>query len=352
MKILYIIPQDKEGNEHISGVEYHRLEVPFSNLAYDTSFEIVKANDVKVDYLPDIVVCNRTVSKYGYKHNLEAIQYLKEKNIPYILDLDDYWILGENHRLNNYWQENNIAQQVLDSIHSAREVWVTNQYLRSKVLPHHQSIRIVPNAIDFSQPQFQTKPKTNDKCIIGWSGSNTHYMDIKTHENSFKKLHTDRLIQKDYQVLLAGYHHNDYWMNRIEMIMAAQGRATPYTYNRLPALNVFSYAQLFSNFDISLCLLNESEFNKCKSNLKILESGAHKCAVIASDVYPYNATIKHMENGLLINNKDPNALYDAIRLLIKNKNLRAELGENLHTFVKDNYSIDKINESRKQWIKS
>ena len=39
MKVLYIIPQDKNQNEHISGVEYHRLEVPLSRLAENQDFE-------------------------------------------------------------------------------------------------------------------------------------------------------------------------------------------------------------------------------------------------------------------------------------------------------------------------
>ncbi len=50
---------------------------------------------------------------------------------------------------------------------------------------------------------------------------------------------------------------------------------------------VNTYANNYNNFDVSLAPLVESLFNNNKSQLKVIEAGFHKKALIASETNPY-----------------------------------------------------------------
>ena len=58
-------------------------------------------------------------------------------------------------------------------------------------------------------------------------------------------------------------------------------------YRRVWTKPITSYASNYNLFDISLAPLKESTFNKVKSQLKVIEAGFHKKAIIAQDFGPY-----------------------------------------------------------------
>jgi len=109
--------------EKVGGVEYHRLEVPFVNMVndYDVSFTNLVSG---LEFKPDLVIANRTISLYGFESCLKEIEYLKTNGIPYILDLDDYWVLGKDHILHQHYKDLRMAEQILVSIINASCVWV------------------------------------------------------------------------------------------------------------------------------------------------------------------------------------------------------------------------------------
>ena len=58
-------------------------------------------------------------------------------------------------------------------------------------------------------------------------------------------------------------------------------------YRRVWTKPITSYASNYNLFDISLAPLEENLFNKVKSQLKVIEAGFHKKAIIAQDFGPY-----------------------------------------------------------------
>jgi glycosyltransferase involved in cell wall biosynthesis len=68
---------------------------------------------------------------------------------------------------------------------------------------------------------------------------------------------------------------------------------------RMNPVDITQYAQLYKFFDVSLSPLKNSTFNKCKSELKVVEAGFTRTAIIASNVTPYKEVIKHEETGIL-----------------------------------------------------
>jgi glycosyltransferase involved in cell wall biosynthesis len=75
--------------------------------------------------------------------------------------------------------------------------------------------------------------------------------------------------------------------------------------------------------DIGLIPLKDTEFNRAKSNLKMLEMGAFGLPVIVSDVEPYQELSKNGINCLVVGKRE---WYKSIRKLIDNHSLCTDLG--------------------------
>jgi glycosyltransferase involved in cell wall biosynthesis len=110
-----------------------------------------------------------------------------------------------------------------------------------------------------------------------------------------------------------------------------------------------------------LAPLRDSFFNANKSQLKIIEAGFHKKAIIASDVKPYtldlisaydNGKLNDSGNALLVSpNKNHKQWSKHIKFLMDNPELAKELGERLYETVKDKYSLPKVCKDRVEFLK-
>ena len=91
-------------------------------------------------------------------------------------------------------------------------------------------------------------------------------------------------------------------------------------------------------------------FNEVKSELKIIETGMKKKVLIAQNFGIYKELLKDGVTGLLVsdNKKD---WYKAIKKVILNKDLREELANNLHNFVKNKYDINNVTKQRVELYK-
>ena len=121
---------------------------------------------------------------------------------------------------------------------------------------------------------------------------------------------------------------------------------------------VTGYAKNYSKFDISLSPIKNTMFNRMKSQLKVIEAGFYKKALIASNIGPYTIDLKHcMENGnfvdgnaILINEARNHADWAKfIEKLVKNPNLIKDMGERLYETVKDKYDLKNVTNDRKQF---
>jgi glycosyltransferase involved in cell wall biosynthesis len=112
-------------------------------------------------------------------------------------------------------------------------------------------------------------------------------------------------------------------------------------------------------FDISLAPIEENIFNKVKSQLKVIEAGFHKKAIIAQNYGPYQIDLVNSyefgggwhENGnsiLIDTNKNHKDWYKFVKKLVENPELIQQLSTNLHKTVSETYSIDKVTENRRE----
>jgi glycosyltransferase involved in cell wall biosynthesis len=107
-------------------------------------------------------------------------------------------------------------------------------------------------------------------------------------------------------------------------------------------LDIHLYAQLYRHFDVALAPLLNTKFNRCKSELKVVEAGYTKTAIIASNTTPYKETIIHNKTGILCSTPEDWRKAVAEMTLEKAQNLAGELYE----YCKKHYDISQINKER------
>jgi glycosyltransferase involved in cell wall biosynthesis len=98
-----------------------------------------------------------------------------------------------------------------------------------------------------------------------------------------------------------------------------------------------------------------------KSQLKVIEAGFYKKALIASNIGPYTIDLKHaLKNGnftdgnalLVDENRNHSDWSKYIKKLLTNPNLVTDLGERLYETVKDKYDLNQVTKTRAEWYKS
>jgi len=109
--------------------------------------------------------------------------------------------------------------------------------------------------------------------------------------------------------------------------------------------------------------LKEHDFNKNKSQLKVIEAGFHKKALIAQNYGPYQIDCVNLfeyggninENGnaiLIDTHKNHKDWYKALKKLKDNPELVELLSNNLYNTVKDRYHIDTVTSKRAEFYQT
>jgi glycosyltransferase involved in cell wall biosynthesis len=132
-------------------------------------------------------------------------------------------------------------------------------------------------------------------------------------------------------------------------------------YVRVWTKPVTSYARNYSKFDVSLSPIKNVIFNRVKSQLKVIEAGFYKKAIIASNIGPYTIDLVHcLNNGKFVDgnallvdeNRNHSDWAKFIEKLIKNPNMAKDMGERLYETVKDTYDLNVVTANRASFYKS
>ena len=134
-------------------------------------------------------------------------------------------------------------------------------------------------------------------------------------------------------------------------------------YRRIWTKPITSFALNYNLFDVSMAPLKEHTFNQCKSQLKVIEAGFHKKALIAQDFGPYKidcvnmfergGNINEKGNAILIDsNRNHKDWYKAMKKLHDNPELVDLISENLFNTVNERYHIDVVTKTRAEFYKT
>jgi len=316
-----------------SAVSKYRINPLIENLGAKVRTEILRKNSKstigelseKFRKLGDIWV----IKYISDDHTLNVLHSMKKVvGARIIVDIDD-----------NLWQTptGNVAKGTINqfvnqglmmtkSVQDADWVTVSTEPMRVALKPLNEKIAVLPNYVVPSEWNFKRKP--HERIRIAWVWSPTHIPDMMEVEGALKK------IQKKYG-------------DKVEIIMMGTGLSVykGIKTTNIPGVPYAQYPKLFTELgiDISIAPLEKNDFNKCKSNIKWLESTMAGAAFIGSKVYPYEFSVKDGKTGYIA---DSEAQWvKKMSFLIENEEKRADMVEAAQNEVLADYiSPDK-------WIK-
>jgi hypothetical protein len=99
----------------------------------------------------------------------------------------------------------------------------------------------------------------------------------------------------------------------------------------LPTLGIDKYTEVLATCDIALLPLNDTPFNRCKSDIKLIECASAQVAVICSDTVYANKP-EHKEFVVFANTQEE--WKEAITKLVKDSALRQENVAKALSYVK------------------
>ena len=397
IKVL-VLPSDKTGVGKFRSVDPHvMLQNMYPNdFHVDIDYE-PRINDINYWKQYQIVHIHRNIGNV-YEHTPNIVRMLKSLGIITVIDIDDYWMPGKEHPIHDIIRQNKINEKIVENLKHPDYVTTTTTIFANELKKVNKNVEIFPNAIDPSEPQFNEPTEESSKIRVGWLGGSSHLHDLMLLEGMVSKLSP---IQDKIQYVVCGFDtrgtiteinkqtgeqkqrpiqpHETVWAKYEEIFTNKYQIITPEykifldkfveepfenekneNYRRVWTKHITQYARNYSKFDISIAPIKNHMFNQVKSQLKVIEAGFYKKAIIASEVGPYTIDLRHaLKNGQFT---DGNALLVSesrnhsdwaknIKKLIDNPNMIVDLGERLYETVKDTYDLRNVTKARAEWYK-
>jgi glycosyltransferase involved in cell wall biosynthesis len=323
---------------------------------------------------------------------------LKSLGIVTIVDLDDYWMPGKEHPIHDIIRANKINEKIVENLRHPDYVTTTTTIFADEIKKFNKNVEIFPNAIDPKESQFNELTLPSDKIRVGWLGGSSHLHDLMLLDGMVSKLNP---IQDKLQFVVCGFDtrgtiteinqqtgeqkqrpiepHETVWAKYESIFTNNYQIITPEyktfldkfkeeyyqgeelgNYRRVWTKPVTTYASNYSKFDISLAPIKNHIFNRVKSQLKVIEAGFYKKAIIASEVGPYTIDLKHGlkdgkftdGNALLVKDSRNHSDWSSnIKKLVDNPNMIIDMGERLYETVKDTYDLNNVTRKRADWYK-
>ncbi|MDD4981255.1 MAG: glycosyltransferase family 4 protein [Candidatus Omnitrophica bacterium] len=197
-------------------------------------------------------------------------------------------------------------------------------------------IDLVYNGIDtdkFSPPSFEDRQKAKLKIGLRLSpvvGILARLSDVKGHRYLIEAMKDVLPVYPRAQLLIAGEGKMEKELKKLTEDFGIKANVIFVT-NTLNAREVLSAIDFFV-----MPSLNEG------LGMALMEAMSMGLAVIGSSVGGIKTLIKDMENGLLVNPKDPRGISQAIISLISDSKKALDLGRNAHKHMANNFSRDKM----------
>jgi glycosyltransferase involved in cell wall biosynthesis len=275
-------------------------------------------------------------------------------------------VLPSSHKLKKPYEHFKIAELIIENIEAADYITTPNKVLALIIKKYNDKVLYLPNVPDTNQPMFEREVVESDRLRFGWIGGVFHKPDIEPLYRSFTKMWGDKEIKDKFQLCVGGFNPNHEY-KEIEKIFTNNYKALDYdyssylkqftpmiahtmnnqSYKRLWAKGADEYVSMYNELDVALVPLKDNDFNRCKSELKIVEAAAMGKCVIANNTYPYNLTLNQFNSILIGHKKQHQDWYYAMRDCILNPNMVSDLSAQLELDIKELFDINKINKERK-----
>jgi processive 1,2-diacylglycerol beta-glucosyltransferase len=217
----------------------------------------------------------------------------------------------------SYWESVKVFLQEADG------VLVTTHELRARVAEYNRHIAVLPNALDErllpgAGLPLEPSPFGARPLIIGCMGTHTHDADLLM---ILPALQAVCRRHPEVQLQFVGVFAEE--SSRLALAGLPVRFVGPYPHE----VNYPLFMLWFSghvHWDIALAPLQDTPFNRCKSDIKYLDYSAIGAAGVFSRVPAYTSSIQHQETGWLTDNT-PESWVEALETLLTDSALRQKI---------------------------
>jgi GT2 family glycosyltransferase len=297
----------------------HPSLITTTNVTYGVTYKGVNANVVILDRLwkPSLTLAEAK----------QVVQDLKHSNTCFIYHLDDNIIDTD------FYSGNEKKQIAEFFMRHADGIIFSSEGLRERFKDYNKNIYVIPNSLDeklLSKDRSIGIPDPVQRDIV------IGYMGTPTHDNDLK------MILPALQTIMTKYD-NVYF----EVVGALREKNIIASLSRTDIIEITS-VRYYPNFwkwmnqnmywDIGIAPLEDTPFNRAKSDIKFLDYAALGIPGIFSMVKPYQSTVLHNDTGILtINTVD--AWTKAFENLIENPDVRHRIARSAYQYLMKNRTL-------------
>ena len=324
-----------------SGVSYHRL-MSWAYWMHDNG--MIELTEIRPGLLPEsaerhlegiqVLIFNRL---FGPDDTcVETIKKAQSMGVKVICDIDDSWKLHKGHLLESMYEANKTSELIEACMAASNMVWTTHELLVEDIRPINPNVEVIPNAINPNELQWSKSMQPLN--IFGWIGSRAHDIDLELLRQPMKKYWADKSLS--WGVSLGGFDVGDIGTStKFQEIMTAGNKAPKDRYRSNIARPIHEYALLYDMVGVGLIPLADNDFNRRKSELKVLEFAAKNRTCIVSNIHPYN-NIATEKNSYLCD--EPMEFYWAMRKVEKKPHQAVAKALQLRQDVADLYNWNDV----------
>lgn len=304
---------DDRGSFDKSVCDYHRIHLPY-------------LRGEKFDARSDLYIFN------GFPtHGKQGLKNIKSKGFKVVMDLDDSLEIPKHHMLAPVF-DSGLREDLIWCLSNSDVIITTTEALAKEFKQYNKNVFIVPNGLPFDEEGFTLTTDRVSKTPFVWAGSETHKHDLKLLPDL-----ADRLTLCGQKTDIVEWLSKREWDTITRRILPN----SKYEMHR----SLDTYMSAYDGHSVALAPLEDNEFNRAKSNLKVLEAGAKGLPIICSDLDCYQ------DEGLsqyVLYAKDKTDWENLTEMLYLKPDVAKEIGMGLAEYVRANYNITKMNDIRRE----
>jgi tetratricopeptide (TPR) repeat protein len=301
----------------------YRFDIPRKHLNLQDNFHVTSFRKFDretyacIAQEADMLLVQRVMMSPAFERICSALNSLGKL---VIYDIDDNLLdLPPDSRYAQRVPEN-YSVLIKQAIQTCQAVQCSTEALAEVIRTIHPEVVVLQNQLDEIR-NIQAAKKMGGPVIIGYAAGEDHLLDWLAIKDAYNQA-VEQLSSK-------GFETETWIIGDREIFDSIATDRKKY----FPILPREKYLRLLEKLDISLLPLVDSSFNRCKSDIKFLESAAAGCAALASP-HAYSDCIKHRQTGMLYNNCDE--FIDSMKELTSNPKLIQKSSKNAHDYAAQN----------------
>jgi processive 1,2-diacylglycerol beta-glucosyltransferase len=306
------------------GVAYIRDILPLTHPTNSESFQVTQG----IGYSSSADVC---IVERSWKPNItlpeaeQLVHHIRKGGARLVYSIDDNLLDLETVPL----QARSVVRYFC---RAADGILVSTEYLKERLHQFNSHIYVLPNTLDerlFTENSNRLPIGRNADArkIIGFMGTFTHDADLMMVLQPLRKIlrkQTDSI-----QFELVGGFSTQTVVRSFQGLPLQVMKPDPID---MSYPNFIPWMKKNLSWDVGIAPLENTFFNRCKSDIKFLDYSALGIPGIYSRVPSYEGTVHHLDTGYLVENT-PSAWTEALDDLLRNDDLRNRLALNAQEYV-------------------